>query len=429
MARSDKNKKQSSQGSPERARFLNRLIFGIALLGILLTIHLWIQSERGFSRGCLGLSEPEEAGISECAEVVRSDAGKLFGISNIVYGFFFFGTIAALSFAAILSRNEKARKVKLAGFILSAVGICYALFLFSYQVFVLGEFCQLCLTTAFTTAVLFAVFIIYRGNTHVPTFDLPGLVREIGSFLFMIMIAMLLLIGDVFFVNRLGTLEAATAQVLESTEQDFSPNASGSATGTPLDSAGQAAELAATCRYDDSEPTLADFDQLISGAPTVGDPAAPVRIVEFFDPNCPHCRALHNAMPEIMAAMGDEASVHFKPFPLWPYSYQQVEALYLADDAGKFEQMLDLQMQRQKAGGMSVSDLADIADEIGMDTDQFRRDLNSGKYRSRVSRDRAQVLREGIHSVPKIAIEGRFVSGRSLNPACMAYLVDRAAAG
>jgi predicted DsbA family dithiol-disulfide isomerase/uncharacterized membrane protein len=428
MAGSDKKKKGPPRGGPERARLFNRLIFGIALFGVLLTIHLWIQSERGFSRGCLGLSEPEEAGISECAAVVQSDAGKLFGISNIVYGFFFFGAMATLSFGAILAREERAKKLKLAGFISSAIGICYALFLFSYQVFALGEFCQLCLTTAFTTAVLFAVFIIYRANTHVPTFDLAGLVREIGWFLFMVFVAALLVVADVFFVNRLGTLETATAGISEAPPADYSGNLSEPGATAPVDSAALEAGLASMCRFDDATPTLSNFDGLLVGAPTVGEPDAPVRVVEFFDPNCPHCKALNSVMPQIIAALGDRASVHFKPFPLWPYSYSQVEALYLANDAGKFQQMLDLQMERQKPGGMSISELTDIADEIGMDSDQFKRDLIRGKYRSRVSRDHAQVSRAGIRSVPKVAIEGRFVSSRSLIPQCMDYLVEQVAA-
>ena len=426
MAGSDKNKKKVPGASPDRARLFNRLIFGIALFGTLLTIHLWIQSERGFSRGCLGLSDLADAGAVECAAVVSSDAGKLFGISNIVYGFFFYGAIAALSFSSILTRDERVRKLQLAGFIMTAIGICYALFLFSYQVFALGEFCQLCLATAFTTAVLFAVFVMYRSNKTVPSFDLGGLVREVGWFLLMILIAALLLVGDVFFVNRIGTLEVSSGQV-EAPVEDFT--VSEPLAMTAQDSAAVERELAMLCRFDDSVPTLANFDQIVAGTPSVGDPAAPVRLVEFFDPNCPHCKTLHEAMPQLLAAAGDRAMLHYKPFPLWPYSYQQIEALYLAEDEGKFAQMMDHQMRRQQRGGLSVGELTEIAAEIGMDADQFRRDLNGGKYRSRVNRERSQVSRAGVSSVPKVAIEGRFVASRSLMPSCMEYLVEQVAAG
>jgi len=181
------------------------------------------------------------------------------------------------------------------------------------------------------------------------------------------------------------------------------------------------------CTFDDALPTISDFDRLIAGSPSIGNDGG-VRMVQFFDPNCPHCRTLHSVMPQIMEAVGDRASLHYKPYPLWPYSYQQVEALYLAEDAGLFNQMLDEQMRRQKRGGLSVTDLAEIAGAIGMDASQFRRDLNSGKYRSKVNRERTQVSRTGLNSVPKIAIEGRFVSSRSIGPECLTYLVDQVGA-
>ena len=53
-----------------------------------------------------------------------------------------------------------------------------------------------------------------------------------------------------------------------------------------------------------------------------------------------------------MAEIGDRAKWYYRPYPIWPYSYQQVEALYLAEEAGKFDEMLDAQMDRQKRGGL-----------------------------------------------------------------------------
>ncbi len=85
MAGPDK-KKERKDVSLSRARTINRMIFGVALFGTLLIVHLWIQSERNFSHGCFGFSDPADVGVVECTAVLQSDAGKLFGISNIIWG-------------------------------------------------------------------------------------------------------------------------------------------------------------------------------------------------------------------------------------------------------------------------------------------------------------------------------------------------------
>ena len=195
MAGPDK-KKERKDVSLSRARTINRMIFGVALFGTLLIVHLWIQSERNFSHGCFGFSDPADVGVVECTAVLQSDAGKLFGISNIIYGFFFFGTLAALSFASVLVRKEMAQTLRKASLIVATAGIAYALYLFFYQVFVLGQFCKLCLTTGLTTAVVFGLHAVERAGKAVPQFDLSGLVREVGVFILMAMIAGLLLVAE-----------------------------------------------------------------------------------------------------------------------------------------------------------------------------------------------------------------------------------------
>ena len=62
---------------------LDRLVFAVALIGVLVTAHLYIQQERGFDRGCLGFSSPT-APSEGCAIVTQSEASTLFGIPNAI---------------------------------------------------------------------------------------------------------------------------------------------------------------------------------------------------------------------------------------------------------------------------------------------------------------------------------------------------------
>ncbi|MFC2086028.1 vitamin K epoxide reductase family protein, partial [Bacteroidota bacterium] len=284
MARPAKKAGASDHKAQNRARLLNRIIFGVALFGTLLTLHLWIQSERGFSHGCFGLSDPADVGVVECTAVIQSDAGKLFGISNVVFGFFFFGTIAVLSFASVLAKGNRADKIRKASLLVASLGIMYALYLFSYQVFVLGQFCKLCLTTGLTTAVLFGLHAVEWAGKSVARFELAELVREIGLFLLMVLVAALLLVGEVFFLNRIGTLESAaelkTSTSINESVMPSEPNVSDASAipSEPTDAeevaepdpAVVSARLDQLCRFDPAMAEIPNVGALIKDAPYVG---------------------------------------------------------------------------------------------------------------------------------------------------------------
>ena len=53
---------------------LDRLVFALALLGVLLAVHLWIQQGRGFDRGCFGFSQPDPSVTIGCEVVTASTA-------------------------------------------------------------------------------------------------------------------------------------------------------------------------------------------------------------------------------------------------------------------------------------------------------------------------------------------------------------------
>jgi protein-disulfide isomerase len=298
-----------------------------------------------------------------------------------------------------------------------------------------------------------------------PRFELADFVREVGLFLMMVFIAGLLLVAELLFLNRLGTLEsqagmaaapvAPQSGVVESPPIEpqpdppaviDGPDGGGEDAGTDAAETAQVAEaneaeaqaaedavlkarLDEMCRFDDALGEIPDVAGLVRNAPFVGSESADIVMIEFFDPNCPHCKTLHENTGQIMAQVGDRARWHYRPYPIWPYSYTQVEALYLAEDQGMFDQMLDAQMARQKRGGLSIEELADIAEDIGMDEDEFRSGLNGGKYRSRVNRERAQISRLGIRGVPKLNLDGKFVQSRSVNPACIDHLVEKVEMG
>ena len=83
----------------------------------------------------------------------------------------------------------------------------------------------------------------------------------------------------------------------------------------------EAAELAAPlAAFSDGDP-LATPNPM--GELTLGDPAAPITIVEYSSLTCPHCAAFHTeTLPELKEKYVDTGQVliKFRPFPLDPYA-------------------------------------------------------------------------------------------------------------
>lgn len=140
---------------------LDVLIFAAGLLGILVTVHLWIQQNRGFDQGCFGFTTSQAVEESfDCQSVVSSGAGNLFGISNAIWGLLFYLGVVGLSVAVAFSSNATLRQLKWMRAALVAVGMAYSLYLFYYQYVILEEFCALCLTSALVVTTLFVLHLI-----------------------------------------------------------------------------------------------------------------------------------------------------------------------------------------------------------------------------------------------------------------------------
>jgi protein-disulfide isomerase len=206
------------------------------------------------------------------------------------------------------------------------------------------------------------------------------------------------------------------------------------AASTAADAAPVAAEKAAqavaggstgTCGYDPEKAPVQDVEALIQETdPVLGDPDAAVTVMEFFDPNCPHCKALHPVMKAVQEDFGDRIRVVYKPVALWDFSKQQVAALLDAARAGAFSEMLDQQFERQQRGGLSMDQLKQIAQDAGMDLDTMERRVASGVYTSLMEQNMQQARAVGLTGVPAVLINGRVVAGSSRTYECLGALIN-----
>jgi protein-disulfide isomerase len=183
------------------------------------------------------------------------------------------------------------------------------------------------------------------------------------------------------------------------------------------------------CGYSDEAPAVANYASLVRPTDAqVGPADSPVTFLEFFEPNCPHCINFHSTAQELKQRYSDRVRFVFKPVVFWPRSQYQAQALYAAQAEGKFFEMLDAQFALNNPQGLSADQVAEIADDIGMEGDKLIQRINGGLYRSAMMANRADFEQTGWGYVPAVFVNGRLVDSNSRSAECIGQLLDEALA-
>ncbi len=420
---------------------IDRVVFVLTLLGVLTTVHLWIQQNRGFDRGCLGitLSESIEENF-DCESVLLSEAGTFFGIPNTVSGHLFYDLLLLLSLSLVFLDDKRINIIKNLRLLFIVGGVCYTGYLVYYQYFVLGEFCALCLISATIVSILLITQVFDR-LLPLPQGAAPlrlGRVKnELALTLGLVALTMVLAVADIQYFKGLDVLEKNKADlaVIEAgkakgIEADVENNL-GNNVETPVTSQAPEAlpksEEETVCEYHKTLEPVEEWElQINARDPYKGNANAEVVVFEYFDPNCPHCKLLHETMESVEEKYSASVQFIYKPFPLWSYSIPQIQALYLAADAHKFFDMLDRQFELQQHGkGLTTEQLGSIADEIGMDGNKLMQQLQNKKYARLVLTQRKSARSIGIRSAPVVMINGKFIASNSRTEDCLSWFIEK----
>ena len=162
----------------------------------------------------------------------------------------------------------------------------------------------------------------------------------------------------------------------------------------------------------------------------IGPASAPILVIEFLDPNCNHCKAVHPHIKRLAQAYPDSVRIVFKPVPIVggpTHSLNEIAALYYANQHGVFEQMLDLVFEFQSpATGLSVDRLSEFADDLGLDEGDFRRALSDRKFAQFTVQTRRIFEGMGFSGVPTVVINDRKVTSASRNFGCLKHFLEQA---
>jgi protein-disulfide isomerase len=154
-----------------------------------------------------------------------------------------------------------------------------------------------------------------------------------------------------------------------------------------------------------------EYDVEVAGAPTKGSDDAIVTIVEWSDFQCPFCNRVAPTLAQIEKEYGDQVRIAFKHMPLSIHA--QAPQAHAASEAahrqGKFWEMHDRIFANQR--DLSAETLAGYAREIGLDMDQFARDIEAEDVKKRIDSDMQQASKLGVTGTPSFFINGRYLSG------------------
>ena len=148
---------------------------------------------------------------------------------------------------------------------------------------------------------------------------------------------------------------------------------------------------------------------------SMGDPNAPIQMVEYGDYQCPYCEKFHTETePLLIEYFIEPGDLHFtyRSAGNWvsssaagnTESQDAALAAYCAADENKFWEMHDALFANNRdvenQGAFSSRRLLAIAASIGLETNTFQNCYDSGKYADQVEKDLEDAMASGIQGTP-----------------------------
>lgn len=148
-----------------------------------------------------------------------------------------------------------------------------------------------------------------------------------------------------------------------------------------------------------------------NGSPIMGDPSAPITILEWGDYQCTFCYKFHqNTLDTIKQDFIEtgKAKLVFKDFPLnGPDSILAAEAAYCAQDQEKYWQYHDeiyKNWKGERTGWITRESLDRFATTVNLDLDKFNMCLDEHKHLERVNQLHEFGKEIGIDATPSFLV-------------------------
>ena len=150
-----------------------------------------------------------------------------------------------------------------------------------------------------------------------------------------------------------------------------------------------------------------------NGSPILGDPNAPITLIEFGDYQCFFCnKFFHETEDDILKNYIETGKVKviFKDFTIiGPDSVTAAHAAHCADDQGKFWEYHDTLYEHwtgENNGWASSENLLGFAEDIGLDIDEFSKCMIDSKHTTVIATSNQDAKDLGLTGTPAFFIIG-----------------------
>lgn len=169
---------------------------------------------------------------------------------------------------------------------------------------------------------------------------------------------------------------------------------------------------------------ISETDTLALGELHIGPENAKVTIIEFFDYECPYCKAFQKSVDYITAHYPDQVRVQYVHFPLNSHQHALKAAVVAecANTQNKFLETHEYLFLNQEI--LSTIDWEAFAGEVGISENQdFSDCINYQESAFSVERDILTARQLGIGSIPTYLINGKMYEG-AMPPKLLERLVQ-----
>jgi protein-disulfide isomerase len=156
----------------------------------------------------------------------------------------------------------------------------------------------------------------------------------------------------------------------------------------------------------------------LNDAPSLGDPKAPVTLVEYSDFECPVCKSLHDVLRSVLPNYAGKVRVIFKDFPIeqihpWARTAAIAGRCAYRQDPKAFWKMYDLIYDNQEviSATNAWTKMTDYAAQSGLNAETFKSCMASPEAGEAVNASRTNGQQVEVNSTPTVFVNGRRMVG------------------